>query len=247
VSLVSEALRKARQEAADRGTPAKGVVYRTTVMVGPRRSRSGAIALRAGATVLLVAAAALGWWAWQRHRTEPPPHRRTVAATAAPHTGAPAMLPRTGAERGTAGAASSTRAASAPTPAAAPPPSAAPGALWSATSTGSATRPADEIAPTPAAVPQRAAASVADRSTEASREQEDETGGHERSYLLTAERDGVKLTLDYIAYQKTKAFAGINGNEAVVGTIISGIRVDEIGPDYVRLHDRHGTFFLRTE
>ena len=52
MSLVSEALRKARQEAAERGAARKGVVIRTTVMLPSRRT-----GLTPGAAAVLGAAA----------------------------------------------------------------------------------------------------------------------------------------------------------------------------------------------
>lgn len=63
MSLVSEALRKARQEAAEKGAQQRGVVFRTTVVLGPKGTRFsvGWLAVLVVAVAVL-AGAGIAWW-----------------------------------------------------------------------------------------------------------------------------------------------------------------------------------------
>jgi hypothetical protein len=251
VSLVSEALRKARQEAAERGAARKGVIIRTTVMLPSRRLglAAGPAAALGGLAALVVVGAAFAWWALGRNHAGTAPSARPgatapVASVNAPLVAAPAPT------AAPLGAASAARGAAPPPPLAEPPsaPQQAPEPPSRATVTESAAAPAG--AEKRAAVPVQPSPQPHTRASETSaapeRDSGDKSAAGERSFLLTADLGNVKLTLDYIAYQPSRAFAGINGHEVVVGSLIEGIRVEEIGPDYVRLRDRHGLLYLRS-
>ncbi|HUK13512.1 MAG TPA: hypothetical protein VLW17_09435, partial [Thermoanaerobaculaceae bacterium] len=109
--------------------------------------------------------------------------------------------------------------------------------------TGSPDRaPARETAPTPAKPPSPAPQPATEAAAAPPAREEQAA----RSFVATADLGGVKLTLDYIAFRSSGAFAGINGEKVAVGTVIEGVLVEEIGADYVRLRDRRGPFYLRT-
>jgi hypothetical protein len=67
----------------------------------------------------------------------------------------------------------------------------------------------------------------------------------ERTFGLDADLGYAKLHLDYIVYRSKAPFAGINGRQVTIGTIIEGFTVEEIGPDDVRLRDANGLVVLR--
>jgi len=241
-------------------------VIRTTVTLPSRRSglAPGTAAVLGGVAVLLAVAVVLGWRALgNTHAGVAPPTRGTTLSVAPE---APASENARAAPKLPDAAPSPIAPVIAPPAAARPAPPANPPAAVAASEPGTlaASRPAvssDRPAPPAGASvssapgirvappdPSAQAAPGASPTTPAPPQSAGDQGGeHERSFRLSAVVDGVTLTLDYIAYQPSKAFAGINGKEVVVGTVIEGVRVEEIGPDYVRLRDRHGPFYLRTE
>jgi hypothetical protein len=64
--------------------------------------------------------------------------------------------------------------------------------------------------------------------------------------VLDADLGRVKLHLDFLVYKPSAPFASINGRQVVPGSIVDGLVVDEIGRDFVRLADDHGTIVLKT-
>ncbi|OYW05772.1 MAG: hypothetical protein B7Z61_04985 [Acidobacteria bacterium 37-71-11] len=70
-------------------------------------------------------------------------------------------------------------------------------------------------------------------------------GGRERTFGLDADLGYAKFHLDYIVYRSKAPFAGINGQQVMIGSIIEGFTVEEIGPDDVRLRDAKGSVVLR--
>jgi hypothetical protein len=225
VSLISEALRKARQDEARKDTKVRGVVPST--LLG-RRPRSGAWLALALMVVLAAAigGAAAAWWllggrgAAKAVRSE----SGTPAAPAA--TPAPSPTPALANEaekRVTQRAADASAPASLPheqRPAAARP-------------TGQVASPTSEQrapgAPSPGSLEKPAA-----------------DGTHERVYVLDANLGHVKLHLDYIVYRPSAPFASINDQQVRIGSIIEGFEVTEISPDLVKLHGARGTVVLRT-
>jgi hypothetical protein len=72
-----------------------------------------------------------------------------------------------------------------------------------------------------------------------------EGGFRERSFIVDADLGYAKLHLDYVVYRPTSPFAGINGQQVIIGSVIEGFQVEEIGPESVRLRDRRGAVVLR--
>jgi hypothetical protein len=73
-----------------------------------------------------------------------------------------------------------------------------------------------------------------------------ESAPREREFVVDAELGYAKLHLDYVVYRPGSPFAGINGQQVMIGSVIEGFQVEEIGPELVRLRDRRGTVVLRT-
>jgi hypothetical protein len=234
VSLVSEALRKARQEAAAREARSRGALP-TTVGASPRARRS----VWGTAVVLVVVAAGAGaaiTWLALGHRTESraaaslkPPAGTVAAATAK----APAAVSNATTVAGTKPLAGvpHERTHPAPTaPAAAPAPSPYP-----------ATPHSKEPSPVAATVPSTAATtSSATPSAVAER-----GGERERVFVIDADLGYAKLHLDWLVYKPGASFGRINGQEIVVGSNIDGFTVEKIDPEAVTLRDRHGALVLR--
>ncbi|MDD5563780.1 MAG: hypothetical protein PHQ91_08690 [Thermoanaerobaculaceae bacterium] len=240
MSLVSEALRKARAGSPDPGAHRHGVVYRTTVVLGEgRRSGHG---WRMAAAVVAAAAAggAAAWWilgrAPARPLAPPRPEAAAVARPAGPASAAPTN----------AGAAAAERQAS-PVPAAAAP-AAHTGVVPPAQPTPTTPRRAGLTAITAPAVPPAAATPSVERparppAVEAAAPAA--PGGGARSFGLDADVGYAKLHLDYIVYRSKDPFAGINGQQVVIGSIVQGFTVEEIGPDRIRLRDPRGEVVLQ--
>lgn len=71
------------------------------------------------------------------------------------------------------------------------------------------------------------------------------TESGERVFDVEANVGYATLTLDYIVFRSTEPFAQINGVDVRVGSTIEGFTVDEIGASSVRLHDTKGPLILR--
>jgi hypothetical protein len=244
MSLITEALRKARQEAAQREGRERGIPH--GLVVPPKRWRSGpglalvvAIALAAA-----VAGAAVAWWTLGRHATTEA--SRTAAALPAPATPAPstklqaAALPPDTPARGER----ETFAAHA-VPAPQAPEKSGSAAVVQTPQVG---RPTSMTEP---------AESEPSHGTEEAREGEVgerpvthkgsvERGPREREFVIDADLGHTKLHLDYVVYRPSSPFAGINGQQVMIGSVIEGFQVEEIGPELVRLRDARGTVVLRT-
>jgi hypothetical protein len=67
----------------------------------------------------------------------------------------------------------------------------------------------------------------------------------ERVYVMEAEIGGVSLSLGYIVARSTNPFAEINGNDVYVGSEIDGFVVEAIEADRVILRDEKGPLVLR--
>lgn len=260
MSLISEALRKAKQEAAERGTPSRGMVVRTTMTMPARRSAGGGWALLGVVAAAVCAGALAMWWLTGRSdRSTGAPSRSAAPGAAA---GVPVQAAAHDAERTHAPADSSLTAAS---PGDAPPSTTAATGQRRRTSpipaaasaAGLATAVPATAAAEPAAAPPPLRSPPADTSassisnappapaTARGASPSPRAGRAERVFHLTADLGAVKLTIDYIAYRPGQAFAGINGERVVVGTVIDGILVEEIGADFIALRDAKGPFLLR--
>jgi hypothetical protein len=73
-----------------------------------------------------------------------------------------------------------------------------------------------------------------------------ERAPREREFVVDADLGYAKLHLDYVVYRPGSPFAGINGQQVMIGSVIEGFQVEEIGPELVRLRDRRGQVVLRT-
>jgi len=242
MSLITEALRKARQEAAQREGRERGIPH--GLVVPPKRWRSGpGLAL----VVVIALAAALGgaglaWWALGRRAA-------TEASSAAPGRPVPATP-------APAGAARPFPTSPAPfSPALKPPGEAPAGPEGQAERHDRAAAPAPVadtrgvealVPPTPATVLEAAPNVSEPAPGQRSKPSEPVENARDRSFVIDANLGHVKLHLDYIVYRPGSPFAGINGQQVLIGSVIEGFQVEEIGPELVRLRDGRGTVVLRT-
>ena len=245
MSLVSEALRKARQEAADREGRKHGIPR--GLVLPPKRWRSGpglvfAILIPLAAAI---AGAAIAWWALNRRapatagsvvlsRPSPPAPTPatalrlsgTVAGAVAQGTQEPIAALAVKEPRGNEQARSSNAAAT---------PQPQPVALL----------PMPTAAPEPASgTAQSGPETTADQS--GTQERKGHASPRERVFVVDADLGHAKLHLDYVVYRPGSPFAGINGQQVTIGSVIEGLQVEEIGPEAVRLRDSRGTVILRT-
>jgi hypothetical protein len=258
MSLVSEALRKAREESMAGGAHPRGVVFRTTVVLGAHGPRIGLGWLLGGAALAAaVAGGGVAWWLLPgRGISTPVPVAASVTASTAAtgpaaHPAAPAaananppVRERPAVFGPPAAAETPAVRAAAPGPAsapgddaaAAPPP--APGAAQPSRPPALAERQAPPVAPAQEH-PKPAPDAARQLPTTAA------AGARERTFGLDADLGYAKLHLDYIVYRSKNPFAGINGQQIMIGSIIEGFTVEEIGPDSIRLHDSRGDVILQ--
>ena len=221
MSLVSDALRKARAYATARDIQRHGAAA-GAYAPPPRRSRLG-LGLVLGAVIALAAAttgaAFVLWWFG---RGEPaagaaavPPGPANVATPAAE------IEARAGAER--------------PRPA----PTRVDGENPS--------QPAAAVAaePNPPAAASEAAPTATDQPPASAPPPADAPAG-ERVYVLRADLGYAKLQLDFLVYKPSGGFGRINGQDVIPGSVVDGFTVEEFGPDFVRLRDGRGLLVLRT-
>ncbi len=241
MSLISEALRKARQEAAAQEAQQKGVVLPATYQRTQARSRFG-VGLVLGGLVVVVAAlsgAGVVWWILDQApqptaMAEAIPQQPATVATAIPGPIQPAPLAPLAAEPELAPDAESP----APPTASAPPPEAVVAPV----------QPDDpQPDPDPAEPETETEAEVAaDRggSQGSSAGQVfDQTGA--RVFAVEADLGDTVLSLDYLVFREEDPFAEINGTEVRVGSMLEGFVVEEIARGHVRLRDEKGPLILR--
>lgn len=247
MSLISDALRKARQEAAERDAHARGVAPPP----GPVATRSSSglgTGLVLGAVIAAVAALSGGvavWWAVGSG--DDPDGLHAAQASAVP---APASGPSTG-----AGPASDAAEPDPEDDAAEPVAATAADLRLDRTDPGSAPQP-DAPDPTPTAAtgastpppampvpriqPPDPAPGQADPATVAP-----DGGSGPREFGLVAELGYARLELGYLVYRRDDPFAEVNGREVHVGSRVDGFVVDEITRTSVRLSDHRGAVVLR--
>jgi hypothetical protein len=243
VSLIGDALRKSRREAAERDSDRRGILYSAKIADSPTRSNLG-LGIALGAVIAIVATVAGGltvWWLFVAGESPPSTTaeaRQEIPAAAGEAPLAPASSTRTGSNtEGSGDGAATPRAAEDADPTAAEllPVDPVPAPRETSPST---TRPAADPQPT-------AAADAEDE------EERPATGfagieNGEEIYLLEADLGGVVLSLDYIVLRAEDPFAEINGVEVHLGGTIEGFRVKAIEHDLVRLSDGRRTVVLRT-
>jgi hypothetical protein len=245
MSLITEALRKARQEAAKREGRERGIPH--GLVVPPKRWRSGpglalivAIALAAA-----VAGAAAAWWTLGRRATMETPS--TAAVLPAPATPAPATnlqaaapLPDTTAR----GEPETVAAHVAPAPHATQE-----SQLLAVVRTPQVHGPTPMTQPATGPLPAHGAEQAEDSAAAerpVTHQGSAERAPREREFVIDADLGHVKLHLDYVVYRPGSPFAGVNGQQVIIGSVIEGFQVEEIGPELVRLRDGRGTVVLRT-
>jgi hypothetical protein len=227
MSLVSEALRKARQEAADR--EGRGRIPRAFALP-PKRWRSGPSLLLAIAIVLAagLGGAGVAWWALGQ---------RTGKAARAQAQNRPGS------------ARESPPSASPPVSAAAPSPTGIPEAPTQASPAASGTSPrglgATNAPPQSAPLPTVRAGAPDETAARQAAAARPDDGTRESSFVIDANLGYAKLHLDYIVYRPGSPFARINGAEVMVGSVLDGFTVEEITDDLVKLRDKHGVVILR--
>lgn len=252
MSLVGDALRKARREAAERESQRRGILYSARIADQPTRSNLG-LGLALGALIAVVATVAGGlavWWIFVRGTPQQP---GAITATPAAEVG---------------------HAASAPPPELdsddsdqrQPPRS---GATTAGSGSGQRRRPTAESGPDVVSVPEPPAREATPGTTtppdtavspgEADRSPHDSgAAAHgpepgfagvengEEVFILEADLGGgVILSLDFLVYRPEDPFAEINGVEVHLGGTIEGFRVKTIERDRVRLTDGRRTIVLR--
>ncbi len=67
----------------------------------------------------------------------------------------------------------------------------------------------------------------------------------QQEYLVVADLGDRILTLDYLVHRATDPFAQVNGVEVHVGSTVAGFTVEEITEDAVHLRDELGSLVLR--
>lgn len=233
MSLIGDALRKTRQEAADREIDRQGVLFSAKIADSPARSNLG-LGLAIGA-VIAIGATVIGggtvWWllsGTEMGRSSPP----GAAAPAAPgivETGeTPVDTPSpSSAEAGT-------------NPPAQPAIEASTASQTEAAPTES---PPDQSAAEFAAATAQAAAPAGRDSGLAEGFAGMEDG--DEIYILEADLGDVRLSLDFIVSRADDPFVEINGTELHLGGVIEGFRVKAIGTDRVRLSNGRRSIVLR--
>lgn len=234
MSLIGDALRKTRQEAAEKESDRKGVLFSAKIANSPTRSNLG-LGLALGAVIAVVATVAGGsavWWLLIRGEADQPEATGsgpTVAGTVidSDETASESLLPSpTGSDSQT---------------------QALPAAELSPASTSKAD-PTALGSEQPATRPNVA---VETTETTTSDEQNFEGGfiGVEDGadvYILEANLGRVQLSLDFIVFRADDPFAEINGIELHLGGVVEGYRVKAIERDRVHLSNGRKNVVLRT-
>jgi hypothetical protein len=234
VSLINDALRKARQAAAEhdvqQGRARPPMAYPSR---GPGRG------LGTAAVVLIAAAACLGgaaavWWAM----SEPAPRGDRAVAAPAPLVEAGGTGPGTESRPDEPASDPMPREAE-PTP---PP---------SRIATGDS---AGASRPVQAGDGDRrgrdhgmagAASDDQDGAPPPPGDARNHTSDGDRVYVLDADLGDVSLSLDFIVFRQVRPFAEINGIEVYEGSEIEGFTVEKIEADQVTLRDAAGPLVLR--
>jgi len=233
MSLIGDALRKTRQEAAEREVDQKGVLFSAKIADSPTRSHLG-LGLALGAVIAVAATVAGGgavWWLLgSGNATQPELSGSAVPVTTAivETAGTPIV-------------------SLVPTPAAPDTQAQAPPAKEMTSTSSTASNPTD-LAPI-----QATAEPTVIVDTAKSRKSEDKNLSEgfvgiedgDEVYILEANLGKVHLSLDFIVFRADDPFTEINGVELHVGGVIDGYRVKAIERDRVRLSNGRRTIVLR--
>ena len=231
MSLIHEALSKARREASHQDDP--GVVF-PGGLTGRRRRRGLGTGVILGIVVTVAAGAIIGlglWWAIRQTPAGTTAHADSTAGQIAK-----SAVPEAG-----------TRTSSSPE-----------GPGRESTGVHSESAPAAEISPTPAIVTPAPGSRESNPAVEDGRDAEVEidtthvtpvaktaTSPRGREFLVDADLGYATLSLDYIMVSPTESFAQINGLEVRVGGHIEGFTVEEITENRVTLRDEKGPLVIK--
>ncbi|HSN53023.1 MAG TPA: hypothetical protein VLT32_00050 [Candidatus Sulfomarinibacteraceae bacterium] len=243
MSLVGDALRKARREAAARDAERRGMLFSARISEAPARSNLG-LGLVLGAVIAVVATVAGGsvaWWLLRGGADAPGRAQAEPLGPAAVEPGAPVAGTESTEGAGTAAGPVPERAEPSPSE----PDGAAPtaGAHSQAGPVEAVAAPADPSAEAPTRQSTASESTTDDATPVGFVGVED---GNE-IYILEADVGGGRvLSLDYIVFRADDPYAEINGVEIHLGGVVSGFRVKAVERDRVVLSDGRRTVVLRT-
>ena len=235
MSLINDALRKARKAASEREAERPAVPFQGALIRPPTRSRDGV-----GATLMILvalAAASLGagaaWWLLGRGGTDPAAREEIVTEAAVATEGRAADIEeQAGPGDSMPSASSSAGADSREIPASLPDQRSAVDTTEAESTAARTPRPATEVA--------GLEANQAGRAAEPPRKSD-----HERIFVVDADLGYATLSLGYIVFRTNNPFAEINDIDVHVGTEVGGFVVEAIEVDRVLLRDDRGTLTLR--
>ena len=247
MSLIGDALRKARQEAAERESDRKGILFSAKIAEGPTRSNLG-LGLALGALIAVTATVAGGaavWWILGGAGSDRDQRSAAVTGTG---TGTAAIVEpasESASESSVSGSDSGSGSGRGSEQHRQPAPvfESSPTPLPAFESASALDQPSS---PQP-----RTTGSAAADTTESASAPTTETGfvgkeGGEEIYILEADLgNGVSLSLDFLIYRDVDPFAEINGVEVHLGGTIEGYRVKAIARDRVTLSNGRRTVVLR--
>ena len=229
MSLIGDALRKARQEASERESNRKGILFSAKINDSPTQSNLG-LGLALGALIAVIATVAGGgavWWVVGRGASPEPagvsePTAPAINAAAGPEAVTPSTLT----------------------------------AVQSATSVEAASEESDPTSvdareeDAPSARPQEQAPAAVNRSRGSNPEADSAIGfvgmeDGEEVFILEADLGSVQLSLDFLVSRAEDPFTEINGVELHIGGVIEGYRVKSIEHDRVKLSNGRRTIVLR--
>ena len=237
MSLINDALRKARQAASERDAPPADLPFRGERIHSSRRGHqsNGPVFVVLIAVAAGLFGAAIAWWGFGRQQA-PVATAQTDPLGASTSVGAEGPLSPSHALAAPGEpnleATAEHRAASETPP---PPPSSGIGTeSESETAARTLSRPDAEPVGIDGTQPQ----------TIASAEEPNVASG-EREFVLDADLGYASLSLGYIVFRPTDPFAEINGIEVHHGSEIEGFTVEKIERDHVQLRDSRGPLVLR--
>ena len=222
MSLINDALRKARQAASERDAAPTDLPFRGERIHSSRRGRQSTrpvfVVLIAIAAGLL--GAAIAWWGFGRQ-----PSSLETAQTN---------------PLGTTTSVGAEKSNSHPPAPATPDEQKDPAIVHQPTLAASAEHRPSSEAPTPLPLSGNGTEVELENAAEAPT-----VASGEREFILDADLEYASLSLGYIVFRPTDPFAEINGIEVHHGSEIEGFTVEKIERDHVQLRDSRGPLVLR--
>ena len=223
MSLINEALRKARQAAAEHEDQRNADRVPQAYPSRGRRRGAGPAAVALVAVLAGLAGAAGVWWIVGTASTEPESADAAIVEIKAPGDTQPQTPQPAGNSESTP--ADQPAAASPETPETEDP----------------------EPAPQPTAAPDPAPSAAAEPPPENRLDEAKPaiTTTGERIFVMDADLGYASLSLGYIVFRPVRPFAEINGNDVYEGSEVAGFKVEKIEVDRVVLRDGRGLLELR--